>query len=174
MNLSIISFPGVVLVRALLISSFAACAVLAPYGQNTQVWAAAETEELEALEAQERRVKQAFETEKEDREWSQRAVTLWTQLFQKEGPEEKLEGIRLRNIECRTTLCRVEITSTDPAQDAAVFEQNVDRVMYFLPWQGSGFGKIETPDGQAPLAVIYMAREGHTVPFFPNQLGRGR
>jgi hypothetical protein len=39
---------------------------------------------------------------------------------------------------------------------------------------GVGFGRIENPDGQAPVARIYMAREGQTLPSFPNRRGRDR
>lgn len=173
MNLSIISFPKPVLTRALStlsISFFAACAVLSPDGQETQA-AAVGTQDVvleKKIAAQEMRVKQAFETEKEDPEWSQRAETSWTQVFQQEVVKEDLKGIQLHNIECRTTLCRVELTPADPAQGAAAFEEDVGKLLLFAPWQGSGFGKIDNRDGQAPVAMIYMAREGHTLPSFPN------
>jgi len=158
--------------------------MLSPDGQGTQAWAAVGTREAvleqeaqkleEKTEAQEMRINQAFEMEKEDPEWSQRAVTSWTQVFQKEGIKEELKGIQLRNIECRTTLCRMELTPTDPAQGTAAFEEDVSKTILFSPWSGSGSGKIENPDGQAPVAIIYMAREGHTLPSFPNQPERGR
>jgi hypothetical protein len=173
MNLPIMSSPKLVAIRSLIVSFFAACALLFPDGQDTQARAAVDTQEQE-IGAQEKRVKEVFETEKEDPEWSQRAVSLWTQVFEKEDIKEELKGIQLRNVECRTTLCRVELTPSDPAQGAVVFEQDVSTFMHFMPWQGSGFGKIENPDGQAPVAVLYMAREGHTLPFFPDRLGRGR
>jgi hypothetical protein len=176
-NLSIISFLKPVLTRALSISFFAACAMLSGDGQETQAWAAVGTQDVvleQEIEEQERMVKQALETEKEDPEWSQRAETSWTQLFQQENIKEELKGIQLRNIECRTTLCLVELTPADPGQGAAVFEENVGKLLLFAPWRGSGFVKIENPDGQAAVAVIYMSREGHTLPSFPNRLGRGR
>jgi hypothetical protein len=177
MNLSITSFANPVSTRALSISFFAAWAVLSPGGQETQAWAEAGTQEVmleQDIEEQETRLEQAFETEKEDQEWSQRAETSWTQVFQQELVKEEIKGIRLRNIECRTTLCRVELRPTDPAQGAPAFEQDVGELLLFAPWQGSGFGKIENPDGQAPVAMIYMAREGHTLPSLSNQLVRGR
>lgn len=175
MNLSTISSPKV-LTMTLSISFFAACAVLSPDGQERQAWAAAETQVVleQEIEAQEMRVKQVFETEEEDSGWSQRAETSWTQVFHQEVANQEIKGIQLRNIECRTTLCRVEVAPTDPARGAAAFEEDVSKLLLFTPWQGSGFGKIENPDGQAPVAMIYMAREGHTLPSFPNRLGRGR
>ena len=176
MNLPIISFPKTVLTWALFISFFAACAVLSPGGQETQAWAAVETQDVvleEEIEAQEMMVKQAFETEKEDPEWSQRAETSWIQIFRQEVVKEELKGIQLHNIECRTTLCRVELTPTDPAQGTATFEEDVGKLLLFAPWQGLGFGKTKNPGGRAPVAMIYMAREGYALPSSPNRLGRG-
>ena len=103
-------------------------------------------------------------TEQMDPEWSQGAVTSWTEVFHKEDLKEELKEIQLGNIECRTTLCRVELTPTDPAQGTAAFEQGFRKLMLFTPWQAPGFGKIENPDGQAPVAVFYMAREGPPCP----------
>jgi hypothetical protein len=158
MNLSAISFLSPVFTRALSISFFATCVVL-----FMKAWAAEDVLEQE-IEAHEMRLKQAFETEKEDPEWSQRAETSWTQIFQQEVVKDELKGIQLRNIECRTTLCRVELTPTDPVQGAAAFEEDVGKLLLFAPWQGSGFAKIANPDGQASVAVLYVAREGHTLP----------
>lgn len=110
------------------------------------------------IQAQENELQQTLVTEQVDPEWSQGAVTSWTEIFQK----EELKDTHLGNIECRTTLCRV--TPTDPAQGAVAFEQGFRKLMLFAPWQGQGFGKIENPDGQAPMAVFYVAREGHALP----------
>jgi hypothetical protein len=172
MNLSIIRLPKPVLTWALSISFFAASAGLSPDRQETQAWAAAGTQEVmleEEIEAQEMRVKQAFEAEKKDPEWSQRAETSWSQVFQQEVVKEELKEIRLHNIECRTTACRVEVTPTGPAQGAAAFEEDVGKLVLFAPWQGSGLGRIKNPDGQAPVAMIYMAREGRTLPSLPER-----
>jgi hypothetical protein len=177
-NLLAISFAKPVLTRPLSISLFAACAALSPDGQETQAGAAVGTQEVvleqeieaqqmrleQEIEAQQMRLEQALKTEKEDPEWSQRAETSWTQVFQQEVVKEELKGIRLRDIECRTTLCRVELAPTDPAQGATAFEKDVGLLLLFSPWRGSGFGRIENPDGQAPAAMIYVAREGHTLP----------
>ena len=59
--------------------------ILPPNAQERQARA--------GVEAQEMRVKQALATEKEDPEWSQSAVTAWTQVFQAEGIKEDLKGI---------------------------------------------------------------------------------
>jgi len=117
-----------------------------------------------AIQAQENELEQTLVTEQVDPEWSQGAETSWTEVFQKEVMKEELKEIQLGNIECRTTLCRVELTPTDPDQGAVAFEQGFRKLMLFAPWQGPGFGKIENPDGQAPVAVFYMAREGHALP----------
>jgi hypothetical protein len=160
MNSSIISFPKPVLTRALSISFFAACAVLSPDGQEREAWAAVGTQEVvleqeiqevvleQEIEAQEMKIKQVFETEKVDPEWSQRAETSWTQIFQQEVVKEELKGVQLRNIKCRTTLCRVELTPTDPAQGAAAFEEDVGKLILFAPWQGSASAGSKIPTGR--------------------------
>jgi hypothetical protein len=177
MTLSTISLFKPVLTRALSISFFAACAVLSGAGQESEAWPAVGTQDVvleEEIEEQEKRVRQAFEMEKGDPEWSQRAESSWTQVFQQELIKEELKGIQVRSIECRTTLCRVELTTTDHVHGGAVFEADVGKLLLFAPWQGSGFGRIVNPDGQAPVALIYMAREGYTLPPFPNRLGIDR
>jgi hypothetical protein len=145
MNLFFISLPKQVLIRALSISFFAAFAVLSPNGQEKQAWAAVGTQEVvleEEIEAQEMRVKHAFEAEKKDPDWSQRAETSWTQIFKDEVGKEELKGIQLRNVECHTTMCRVELTPADLAQGTAAFEDDVGKLVLFAPWQGPGLGRI--------------------------------
>ena len=97
-------------------------------------------------------------------EWSPGAVTSWTEVFEREGTRDELEGIQMRSINCRTTLCRLELAPTDPGQGVAVFEQDLCKLILVGPWQAPGFGKIANPDGQAPVAVIYLAREGYDLP----------
>lgn len=117
------------------------------------------------IQAQENLLDQTMVTEEADPEWSQVAETSWIEVFQKEDLKEELKEIQLDNIECRTTLCRVELTPTDPAQGAVAFERGLRKLLHFTPWQGgAGFAKIENPDGQAPVAVFYLAREGHALP----------
>jgi hypothetical protein len=177
MDLSIKSLPKPVATRALSISFFAACVVLFPDGQATEAWATVGTQDIlleEKIKAQEARFKQAFEMEKEDQEWSQRAEASWTEIFGQEIVREELNGIQLRMIECRMTLCQLELTRSDPSQGATTFEEDVGKLLLFAPWPGSVFGKIENPVGQAPVAIIYMAREGHTLPSLPDWLRGGR
>jgi hypothetical protein len=131
-------------------------AVLPPEVQETQAMA--------VIEAQEIKLNQALTKEKEDPQWSQSAVTAWTQVFQAEGIKEELKGIQLDTIDCRTTLCRLKLTPTAPPQGDAVFGEDLAKLMLFAPWSVQGFGKIEHPGGQAPGAVLYIAREGHSLP----------
>jgi hypothetical protein len=164
MRSKITSFATPVLVVAPLIGLFPACAQLSPDEPAVLSPEEQETQARAAADAQEMSLEQAIETEKDDPEWSQRAVNSWTQVFQKEGIREELKGIQLQDVACRTSLCRLELTSTDPAQGAAAFEQDLRKLLLFAPWQAPGFGRIENPDGRAPVAVIYMAREGYTLP----------
>jgi hypothetical protein len=53
---------------------------------------------------------------------------------------------------------------TAPPQGDAVFGEDLAKLMLLAPWPVQGFGKIEHPNGQAPGAVLYIAREGHSLP----------
>jgi hypothetical protein len=117
-----------------------------------------------AIQAQEDRLEQTLVTEQADPKWSQAAVTSWMEVFEKESIKEELKEIQLDSIECRTTLCRVELTPADSAQGPHAFEQGIRKLMLCAPWQGPGYGKIANPAGQAPVAVFYLAREGHALP----------
>ena len=123
-----------------------------------------ETEADAETEAQENRLEQALEAEQADPAWSQEAAASWTEVFQREGIKDELKGIQLGNIDCRTSLCRVEVTPSDAGQGTEAFAQKLQKLPLFAPWQAPGFGKIENPDEGAPVGVFYLAREGHALP----------
>ncbi|MBS1212090.1 MAG: hypothetical protein H6R26_706 [Proteobacteria bacterium] len=95
---------------------------------------------------------------------SQEAAASWTEVFQREGIKDELKGIQLGTIDCRTSLCRVEVTPSDAGQGTEAFAQKLQKLPLFAPWQAPGFGKIENPDEGAPVGVFYLAREGHALP----------
>lgn len=117
-----------------------------------------------AIEAQEFSVEQAIETEEVDPDWSPIAEMAWGEVFQKEGIKDELKDLQLVNVECRTNLCRVELSPSDPTRGRAHFEQNFHKLLLFAPWNGAGFGKVDYPDGETPQAVFYLAREGQVLP----------
>lgn len=117
-----------------------------------------------AIEAQELSVEEAIETEEVDPDWSPIAEMAWGELFQKEDIKDELKDLQLVNVECRTNLCRVELSPSDPTRGGAHFEQNFRKLLLFAPWDGPGFGKVDYPDGETPQAVFYIAREGQTLP----------
>lgn len=102
-------------------------------------------QERGAVEVQEMRVTQALTAEKEDPEWSQRAMTSWTQVFQKEELKEELKGVQLANIECRMTLCRLQLTLTAPPQGDAGFGQGLTKAT-----SGKNFTLLEYACQAAP------------------------
>jgi hypothetical protein len=164
MKSRIASFTKSVCVVALSINLAPACAAHSPDQQDVLSPEQNQAQAEAAATAQEMSVERAIQTEREDPEWSPGAVTSWTEVFQREGTRDELKGIQMRSINCRTTLCRLELIPTDPGQGAAVFEQDLRKLILVGPWQAPGFGKIANPDGQAPVAVIYLAREGYDLP----------
>lgn len=113
-----------------------------------------------AIEAQEISVEQAIETEEVDPDWSPIAEMAWGEVFQKEDIKDELKDLQLVNVECRTNLCRVELSPSDPTRGGVHFEQNFRKLLLFAPWNGAGFGKVDYPDGETPQAMFYIAREG--------------
>jgi hypothetical protein len=70
--------------------------------------------------------------------------------------DEKMRGLTLVSQECRTTLCRLELhldSSLSPAQAFHNLAQHSQ-------WWGAGFVRID----EAGSAVVYLAREGHSLP----------
>jgi hypothetical protein len=164
MKSRIASFTKSVCVVALSINLIPACTVSSPDQQDVLSPEQHQTQAQAAATAQEMSVERAIQTEKEDPEWSPGAITSWTEVFQREGISDELKGIQMQSINCRTTLCQLELIPTDPAQGAAAFEQDLRKLILVGPWQAPGFGKITNRDGQAPAAVIYIAREGYDLP----------
>lgn len=72
---------------------------------------------------------------------------------------ESFEGASLGEVDCRTTLCRVQIDTTD--------EMALDRVLETIP-QTPPFatnGLIQrTGTPEAPQLAVFFAREGHRLP----------
>ena len=60
--------------------------------------------------------------------------------------------------ECRTTLCRLDLFP----DGAALPEEIVDKLIHFVSWPGPGFMHITA--GEPIGVVMYLAREGHTLP----------
>jgi len=101
-------------------------------------------------------IENGMDAEAIDPNWSVSASESISDLFASGNKE--LQGISLTNVECKTSLCRVELTfdSVD-GMDATKL------AMGNMPWNAEGFFKLNTDDDN-PSAVIYLARENHQLP----------
>lgn len=72
---------------------------------------------------------------------------------------EAMRGSAFLRADCRSTLCRVEVThESDEARD-----RFVDVVPRTEPFHHGGFA-YQVPDENGPRTVFFVAREGHTLP----------
>jgi hypothetical protein len=123
---------------------------------------AAEMQKLEA-ESEQRILAQAeangaaLQKETEDPPWSGEARDLISGAV----AAEELAATSVQDVECRATLCRVEVTHKDP-QARAVFEgQLIMAVAQLLPQ--ATMQTVEDEDGSSST-VLYLARDGHDFP----------
>lgn len=121
--------------------------------QDTVTAARTPEEEAAFAEAQIQMQIQTLETtvreEKLDPSW---ASTAEQTLHTMESP-----GFSLMRAECRTSLCRLELTldGTTPPEES--FHTLLQRV----PWPGQSF--LQMTDGEVPQVVLYLAREGYAL-----------
>jgi hypothetical protein len=123
---------------------------------------AAERQRLEA-ESEQRILAQAeaneaaLQKETEDPTWSGEARDLIASAVAAGG----LAATSVEDVECRATLCRVEVTHKD-RQARAVFEQRfMPAVAQLLPQAMSR--TVENENGSTS-SVVYLARDGHDFP----------
>lgn len=89
--------------------------------------------------------------EKTDPEWASAAQLALSETFQSEA----IPG-HLVDVECRTTLCRMEL-SLDGSTPQDSFRHLIDSA----PWSGESLIQIDT---EAGVAVMYLGREEHALP----------
>jgi hypothetical protein len=124
--------------------------------------AAAERQRLEA-ESEQRIVAQteaneaALQKETEDSAWSGEAYDLINSAV----AAEDLAGTSLHDVECRATLCRIEVTHKDPQAGSAFELQFIMAVAQLLP--RAMLRAVENEDGSIST-VLYLARDGHDFP----------
>jgi len=118
-------------------------------------------EELEQVEAQTLAQIELFEetilAEQSDPEWSS-----WAELALDDAyRSEEMAGIKLVGAECRTTVCRMELSLDGSASPEETFRKLTELV----PWQGEGFVRIDDGvEGESAQVVAYLAREGYSLP----------
>jgi hypothetical protein len=90
--------------------------------------------------------------EQPDPEWASTAqLALNTKL-----QEEAIPGVQLLKAECRTTLCRMEMSL-----DRSTAQESFRNLFDLAPWSGQSLIQLDTETG---VAVMYLAREEYTLP----------
>lgn len=110
-------------------------------------------------QAQVARIEETLATEEADASWAPAAESSLAEVFQ----HEELQGLQLVSVECRSTLCRIDIAANVSVADGSSFDEDLRKLLLFTPWSGQGFGRVD-PDGPSPTAVFFLAREGHALP----------
>ena len=112
------------------------------------------------LRTQEAVIEETIRREPADPTWAPTAQSALAIVFQ----SGEVEALRLIDVRCRTTLCRVEVAADEDGADGTSFDQSFRKLMLHAPWQGEGFGRVGPPDSPSPTAVFFLAREGHALP----------
>jgi len=116
-----------------------------------------EAESEQSTRAQAEANEAALQSETADTAWSGEAHDLITSAF----ATQDLTAASVADVECRATLCRVEVTHKNP-QARAVFERQFTlAVAHLLP--RAMVQAVENEDGSTS-AVFYLARDGHDFP----------
>lgn len=96
---------------------------------------------------------ETIQSEPVDVEWSDSATKALYNSVQKNATG----SVEIINVDCRSTLCRVEFFLNTPFKEEGFKE--LEKIS--PPWNGEGFFEFDENSG---LAVMYIAREGHSLP----------
>ena len=88
-----------------------------------------------------------------DSQWANGAQLAVAEVFQ----DGEIPGVQLTNIECRTTLCRLELFLDGSMSPEASFRN----LVHIAPWPGQSLVNTVEEGG---VAEVYLAREGYSLP----------
>ena len=134
-------------------------AVLSPAAEHeAETVAMSPEEERQQIEeqslAQVDLIEAAVLTEEVDEEWGPQAQQTLGDLFE----NEEMTGMYLLGADCRTSMCRMEVAFDETVSP----EKGLGTLADNAPWQGEGFVRIGL--GDDPSVVVYLAREGQSLP----------
>jgi len=112
------------------------------------------------LRAQEATIEEMVRREPVDPAWAPTAVASITDVFH----SKEVKNLHLVDVQCRTTLCRIEVAADEAGAEGTPFNQSFRKFLLHAPWQSEGFGHIAPPDNSSPTAVFFLAREGYPLP----------
>jgi hypothetical protein len=123
--------------------------------ENHSVMATAPEEELAHAEmetqAQIDYLQETVITEEVDQEWAKASTLALEETLQ----HKELKGLHLVHADCRKTLCQLVLNLQEGS------EESLRKLPFFVPWAGEAFFHT---DGQTGETLIFIAREGHTLP----------
>jgi len=123
--------------------------------ENHSVMATAPEEELARAEmeaqAQIDYLQETVITEEIDQEWAKASTLALEETLQ----HKELKGLHLVHADCRKTLCQLVLNLQEGS------EESLRKLPFFVPWAGEAFFHT---NGQTGEALIFIAREGHTLP----------
>lgn len=96
-------------------------------------------------------------TEPEDAEWSLSAAELIREVL----ASKDFEGTSVYDVQCRSSLCRIEVEHDDPRKLADFQMHFPMRVASLLP--RTAMHRVEGDNGSS-RTIVYLAREGHRFP----------
>lgn len=108
---------------------------------------------LEQIKAEEEIIQERIQSEPLDVEWSNSAIKALYESVQ----EKTTGGIEILSADCRSTLCRVDFLFDTTSSDESLRE-----LKHFVPWNSEGL--IQIDDINSGQAVLYIAREGYSLP----------
>jgi hypothetical protein len=124
--------------------------------------AAVAEEERRRVEERMQALETSLQSEPLNRSWSIQVSEQITQAF----ASEELAGISLDHVECRSTLCRVEVTHDDPMRRGEFEIWFPFKVAQFLP--RLVMRRVDNDDGSSST-VVYTARQGYRLPDVPGR-----
>jgi hypothetical protein len=113
----------------------------------------------EQIEEQTAAIERAVAGQALDPSWAPAAEASIRSVLQ----QSEFEGVKLLDARCRTSVCRIEIAG-EPGMENGSFDERFRKLLIRTPWQGQGFGQVHDPFGASPTAVLFLAREGESLP----------
>jgi hypothetical protein len=95
----------------------------------------------------------ALERETVDASWAEETEAAIAEVL----GEETFRNLELTRVECRRSLCRVDVAVADAEHDA---EERIGQLTEVGPFRNGGFADFSNPDAVG----MFIARKGHTLP----------
>lgn len=116
--------------------------------EETKIATQAVQEEVELIN-------NTLDLEAVDTAWAEDAHVALTEALQN---NERMAGVQLDTVECKSTLCRLSLSFDDQLS----LDNGFRTMPSIIPWEGQAFFQVD--DVESGEAIVYLAREGHELP----------